>query len=226
MSKITVHHLQFSQSFRLIWLMEVLETEYDLKIYPRDPESNLAPAEYKALSPLGTAPVIVDGSTVVGESNAAIDYVLDRHPDSGLRPDVGHSDRERYLFWFHAAQGSMMPVMFINTIFGLAQKRAPVFVRPILKPVASNIEKLLVTPRMEKLLEVAEAHLAAHKWLSGDNLTAADITMCYTMAAAHKAGFITPRHKGCMRWLEQMENDAAFVRAKARDDDRDMLFSF
>ncbi|WOE76392.1 glutathione S-transferase family protein [Alterisphingorhabdus coralli] len=222
----TVHHLQYSQSFRLIWLMEALGADYDLKIYARDSETNLAPAEYKALSPLGTAPVLVDGDTVVAESNASIDYVLDRHPESPLRPGPGDPTRERYLFWYHSAQGSMMPMLFVNTIFGMVQKNAPFFLRPLLRSVAANVGERLIKPRMTAILKVAEEHLAEHKWLAGEELTAADITMSYAMAGARKAGLVTEAHPGCLRWLKQMEADPAFQRAKAKDDGRDMLFSF
>ena len=58
---LTLHHLEYSQSFRILWLLEELGADYELKSYNRDPETNLAPDEYKALSPLGTAPVITDG---------------------------------------------------------------------------------------------------------------------------------------------------------------------
>lgn len=223
---ITIHHLEHSQSFRLIWLMELLDADYDLKTYPRDRSSNMAPAEYKALSPLGTAPVMTDGDFVMGESNAAIDYILDQYPDSDLRPGPNDADRARYLFWFHAAQGSMMPVLFMNTILSIMPSRAPVFVRSMLKIALDSVINMIVKPRMKALLDQAEAHLAEYDWLAGDRLTAADITMCYPMASAKRAGFMTRAHKGCQRWLEQMEADEAFQRAKAKDEGRDMLFNF
>ena len=221
---ITIHHLEYSQSFRLIWLMEVLGAEYELVTYPRDKSTQLAPKEYKARSPLGTAPFITDGDVVMAESNAAIDYILDQHTDSGLRIEAGEAGRARYLFWFHAAQGSMMPVLFMNTVFGLMPAQAPSFVRPMLKGALGAVSNMLVKPRLEKLLDEAEIHLAEHEWLAGDRLTAADITMCYPMASAKQAGYVKPRYKGCLRWLEQMEADAAFQRAKAQDGDRRMVF--
>lgn len=46
---LTVHHLQRGQSERIVWLCEELGIEYDLKTYPRDPTTKLAPAELKAL---------------------------------------------------------------------------------------------------------------------------------------------------------------------------------
>nr|POE79619.1 glutathione s-transferase 3 [Quercus suber] len=56
---LTVHHLQISQSERIVWLCEALGIEYELKLYQRHPL--LSPPEYSALHPIGAAPVITDG---------------------------------------------------------------------------------------------------------------------------------------------------------------------
>ena len=58
---LTVHHLGKSQSERIVWLCEELGIPYDLKRYERVAVTMLAPPEYKALHPLGAAPVITDG---------------------------------------------------------------------------------------------------------------------------------------------------------------------
>ena len=60
-----VHHLGISQSDRIVWLCEELGIPYELKKYDRDPVTRLAPAEYKALHPCETAPVITDGDLVL-----------------------------------------------------------------------------------------------------------------------------------------------------------------
>ena len=65
---LTVHHLRKSQSERIVWLCEELGLDYTLKCYERDPL--LAPPEYRALHPIGTAPVITDGDVVLAESGA------------------------------------------------------------------------------------------------------------------------------------------------------------
>jgi glutathione S-transferase len=65
---LTVHHLGKSQSERIVWLCEELAIPYELKRYARDPVTMLAPADYKALHPIGAAPVITDGDLVLAES--------------------------------------------------------------------------------------------------------------------------------------------------------------
>jgi hypothetical protein len=67
---ITAHHLGISQSERVVWLCEELSIAYALRRYDRDPTTRLAPAEYKALHPMGIAPVITDGDLVLAESGA------------------------------------------------------------------------------------------------------------------------------------------------------------
>ena len=76
---ITLHHLEKSQSIRILWLLEELGVPYEVKLYDRDPQTRLAPAEYKAVSPLGTAPVITEGNVTLAETNAIVDYILDWH---------------------------------------------------------------------------------------------------------------------------------------------------
>jgi glutathione S-transferase len=44
-----VHHLQKSQSERIVWLCEELEIPYELKIYQRDAKTLLSPPELAAL---------------------------------------------------------------------------------------------------------------------------------------------------------------------------------
>src|SRR5580658_5933638 len=65
---ITVYHLGISQSERIVWLCEELAIPYALRRYDRDPITHLAPADYKALHPMGAAPVITDGDLVLAES--------------------------------------------------------------------------------------------------------------------------------------------------------------
>lgn len=224
---ITLHHLEYSQSFRILWLLEEIGEPYELKLYNRDPQSNLAPPEYKALSPLGTAPVITDEKgLVLAESNAVIDYILDQHPDSPLRPKVNSETRADYLFWFHAGTGSMMPMQFMDGIFTVLQKRSPFFIRPIISAALGQANAMLVQPRMKTILDRLEHDLAEHEWLAGDALTAADITMSYCMASAKQKGFIDETRPGCLRWIEQMEASASYQSAMKKDGRETMVFSF
>src|SRR5215472_6615964 len=113
---LTVHHLGVSQSERIVWLCEELEILYDLKCYERDSVTHLAPAEYKALHPFGTAPVITDGDLVLGESGAIMEYIIAKYGAGRLTVKPESPDFADYLYWFHFANGSMMPASMVDLV--------------------------------------------------------------------------------------------------------------
>ena len=55
---IVVHHLENSQSIRVLWLLEELNAEYEIQHYKRNVETSLAPIEFKQLHITGTSPCI------------------------------------------------------------------------------------------------------------------------------------------------------------------------
>ena len=109
---LTVHHLENSRSQRVLWLLEELGVEYDVRNYQRDSETNLAPPELLEIHPLGKSPVITDGQFTIIESGAIIDYIVRHYGEGRLAPVPGTSAYEDYLQWMHYAEGSaMLPLM-------------------------------------------------------------------------------------------------------------------
>src|SRR5215216_2724082 len=108
---LTVHHLGRSQSERIVWLCEELGLDYELERYDRDPVTRLAPPEYRALHPIGTAPVITDGEGVLGESGAVIEYILARYGRGRLARAPEHPEFANYLYWLHFANGSFQALL-------------------------------------------------------------------------------------------------------------------
>lgn len=214
---LTLHHLEYSQSFRTLWLLEELGADYELELYERDKKTLLAPTDYKALSPLGTAPVITDGEVVLAETGAISDYILDAHPKNTLRPKAGHADRTRYLFWFHAAQASLMPLMLIETLFRIMRTRVPFFLRPFVALITKAAQAGFIRPRLKALLDQAETDLSTAPWFGGDNFTAADIMISYPLESAQSRGLLTDAYPNCADWLERATARPAFLRAQEKD---------
>lgn len=220
---LTLHHLEYSQSFRILWLLEELGGDYKLKIYNRDPKTRLAPSDYKSLSPLGTAPVITDGALTLSETNAIVDYILDRYPSTPLRLSRDHPARAQYLFWLHAAQGSMMPLLLMKTVFGVLKTRTPAIVRPLISAVLTKAEAGFLAPRMAAILDIAESDLEKSKWFGGPELSAADMVMSYGMEALSISGELDNRTH-CQRWVQQMHESASFKSARKKDGRGDIAF--
>ncbi len=223
---LTLHHLEYSQSFRILWLLEALGAEYELKSYNRDPESNLAPDDYKALSPLGTAPVVTDGDLVLAESNAIIDYILDSYPESPLNPAAGHKDRARHLFWYHSSPGSLMNLQSIAMILGLLEARSPWPISALLKSVFGQVRKLFLNPRLAAMLKLMEDDLGTQPFFGGDQFTSADITLVYPMYAARDKGLFESGFPNVNAWFERIEAIDSFKAARVKDDRPHITFRF
>jgi glutathione S-transferase len=166
---LTVHHLRRSQSERIVWLCEELGIPYELRAYDRDPVTILAPPEYKALHPIGAAPVITEGAVVLAESGAIVEYILARH--GGGRLAVGPEDPRfaDYLYWLHFANGTLQPAM--GRMMILARLKLPEG-DPVLTAMRG---------RLERALGFVEARLGQVPWLAGEGFTAADIMTVFSL---------------------------------------------
>jgi len=83
---IVVHHLNNSRSQRVLWLLEELGVEYEVKRYERDLKTMLAPTSLRAVHPLGKSPVITDGELTLAESGAIVEYLADRYGEGRFVP--------------------------------------------------------------------------------------------------------------------------------------------
>ena len=164
-----VHHLGKSQSERIVWLCEELGIPYELRRYQRDPVTILAPPEFKALHPIGAAPVITDDGLVLAESGAIIEYILAKHGDGRLAPAPSHSNFAGYLYWFHFANGTLQPAMGRNMIL-----------RRLSLPEDDPI-LLAMKGRLDRALGFVETRLAEAEHLAGDTFTAADIMIVFSL---------------------------------------------
>ena len=75
----------------------------------------LAPPDYKALHPIGAAPVITDGDLVLAESGAVVEYIIAtirQRPARAERRTI--ADFRRFLYWFHFANGTLQANMGRN----------------------------------------------------------------------------------------------------------------
>lgn len=192
---ITVHHLENSRSQRILWLLEELGLQYRVKRYARDAETKLAPASLRKVHPLGKSPVVTDGDLTVAESGAIIEYLVGTYgAGSGLLPDAGTSERLRYTYWLHYAEGSAMPPLLLSLIFRkMPEAPMPFFVRPVVRGIADKVMKSFVAPQLALHLDFMEQELGRSEWFAGDAFTAADIQLSFPLEAAGAAGLLETR---------------------------------
>ncbi len=215
---ITLHHLENSRSFRILWLLEELELEYELVHYRRDPKSGQAMADLKGQHPLGKAPYLIDGEMEVVESGAIIEYLLDQYDtESRLRPAAGSAERVLYNIWLHAAEGSVMNLLTLALFLNRMDSQAPFFIKPFIKPVTRAVRDAYLDHNLEKTRAAIEAQLGSTTWFAGEAFSAADVQMGFVMFALSGRGGLGDEYPACQRWLKQMEARPAYQRAMQKN---------
>jgi len=211
---ITVHHLNNSRSQRVLWLLEELELEYEVKRYQRDPKTMLAPPSLLAVHPLGKSPVITHDGNTVAESGAIIQYLVDGPGEGRLAPKRGTPERLRFDYWLHYAEGSAMPPLLLALVFNrLETAPMPFFVKPIVRAMAGKVRSAFIKPQLELHLDFMEAELDKSEWFAGDTITAADVQMSFPLeAAVLRAGLDKSRPK-LWSFLERIHARPAYKRA-------------
>jgi len=214
---ITVHHLDHSRSHRVLWLLEELELLYEIKRYPRDPKTMLAPAELKAVHPLGKSPVITDGELTLAESAAILEYLLERYGNGRLAPQSSNAEYRRFRYWMHYAEGSAMPPMLLKLVFDrVATGPMPFFIRPVARAIAKGANRAFIGPQLKTHLDYMEAELGKSDWFAGDAFSAADIQMSFPIEAARARAGLDESRPRLMNFLQRIQQRPAYKRAVER----------
>jgi len=168
-SMLIVHHLGKSQSERIVWLCEELGIPYELKTTARDSRTMLAPAGYKALHPIGSAPVITDGDLVLAESGAIVEYILAKYGNGRLALKPDHPDFANFLYWFHFANGTLQANMGRLMILNR------------LKLDQDNPMLMATRARVDRAFDLVDARTREAEYLAGRDFTSADIMMGFSL---------------------------------------------
>ena len=196
---IVVHHLNESRSQRILWLLEELNLDYEIKKYERDAATRLAPPELTAVHPLGKSPVITDNGRVIHESGAIIDYIIRWHGGGRLAPDPSTSAYDQHQVWLHYAEGSaMLPLMLLLYVMRLGEAGAPLHPR-IESEIANH-------------LGYVDQALSGREFLVGDELTGADIQMSFVAEVAKAFGKL-PAYPNLAAWIERLHARPAWKKA-------------
>lgn len=129
--------LEKSRAQRILWLLEELKVDYELKTYKR--QEKQAPPAFKKVHPLGKAPLVsvqAEGAAeplVLAESGPIAEYLID-HFGPQLAPSKWQDGKEnqvqgeteewlRYRYYMHYNEGTLMP--YLVTALLLSSKSPP-----------------------------------------------------------------------------------------------------
>lgn len=209
---LVVHHLNNSRSQRILWLLEELHLEYEIKHYQRDSDTNLAPPALMQIHPLGKSPIVTDEDITVAESGAIIEYLINTYGQQ-MTTLQGSEAHRMSTYWLHFAEGTLMPAMVAKLVFDKVRANArPFFVKFIANKIADKVMDGYYAPIIKNNLDFIEQHLSQHTWFAGEHISAADFQMSFPLEASVARG--TANHYPAITaYVERIHKRAAYKRA-------------
>jgi glutathione S-transferase len=212
----TLHHLNSSRSQRIVWLFELLQLDYEIKVYHRDATTNLAPASLKEIHPLGTAPILTHNGKSIAETGAICEYIVNEAKDTSLIPP---KDSEHYIdvqFWSHYSEGSFLPPLVTSMVLNKGKEKAsPFFIKFVVAKFVDAVMNAYFGMAIKRNMDFVESHLEGKEWLVGDSPTVADVQMSFPIEAMANSG----RLAACPNltaYVKRFQNDPSYKQAMAK----------
>jgi len=172
---INIYHVPLTRSVRAIWTCEELGLDYT--ITPVDFSAEYRSSdEWRNINPVGKVPAMRDGDFLMFESGAMVQYLLDKYGAGQLQPPPGSEAHALYLQWSWFAESTFARPL------GEMVNHAREF------PGDNQIPEVLneMANRAELCVNAVADALSDRQFLLGDEFTAADIMMGYSLMLAHR----------------------------------------
>ena len=197
---ITLHHLRIGRSIFVVWLLEELGVNYELKVYYRDPQTMRAQDDLKAVHPLGKSPVIEDGDLMLTESGVITSYLLAKYD----RNNTYHPSTSDLRQWAHYQQWLTYPE---GSVF------APLLLK--LLTLRSGIEHPVISPFSDSEIALHFGHIADKlgdlDYILG-RFSGADFGIAYMVSMAERLGLLDG-YPSLQAYWERCKSRPAFIRA-------------
>jgi glutathione S-transferase len=194
---LTLFHAPWSRSSRLVWLIEELGTDCDIRycdIVRNDGTGARDPANPH---PDGKVPALLHDGALITESGAIAVYLSGLHPEAGLGFPVGSPERGVLLSWMFWASGEMEPALW-GRISGATET----------DPTAQRRYEQVTNRLIEALWD--------GPWLMGDRFTIADVIIGSALTWGRQ---YLPDSPVFDRYIDRLSQRPAKLRADARDGD-------
>ena len=191
-----IFHVPGTRSVRPIWLCFELGIEVEVTAIDFSAEYR-ASEEWRAISPAGKVPALIDGDLRMFESGAMMDYILERYADGRLAPEPGTIDFALYRQWCWFAEATLIRPLGLYRIL-----------RARKEPVGYLIDE--AERKFHDSLAALEAELAGKQFVLGQEFCAADIMLGYSVGLTEP--MLDDRYPHLRAYLERLKTRAAYVR--------------
>jgi glutathione S-transferase len=211
---ITLYHCQGARSFRPLWMMEELGLSYDLKMLPFPPR--VLAKDYKAINPLGTVPLMIDGDTRMTESSAICEYLGNRHGPTLLAVGIDEPAYGAYLNWLYFGEATLTFPQTLVLRYGQLEpeeRRSP--------QVAADYAKWFFGR-----LRAVETALGQAQTLCAGRFTAADISVGYALRLAETIGLARDFSPNVTAYWQRLQERDGYQRALVAEGTAGQTLSF
>jgi len=201
MNRPLLYHCRQARSFRVLWMLEELGLDYELRVLPFPPRVHAR--DFLEINPLGTIPYYIDGEVRMTESSMICHYLAQRHasPRLCLAPDEqGYAAYLNYVGYGEATLTFPLAVHLRYTQVEPEERRLP---------QAAEDYRRFFGGRLKWIEEV----LAHNEFLCGNRFTAADISVGYALRFAKLLKLDDVFKPQLKAYVERLEARAGFLRA-------------
>jgi len=210
---ITLHHLDQSRSFRILWALEELAQDYEVKFYKRLP-TFAAPPELKLVHPLAKAPILTDEDQTIVESAVILQHLQESYDTAQKFKPKAKKDQQQYRYWMHYAEGSLMPLLVMQLVMSNVPKHVPWLIKPVANKITAGVKSGFIHPRLKEHITYLEDYLSKHEYFAG-TFSFADIQMWFPLDAIQSRTSGSYPH--IAQYLKRLEERPAFQRAKFKE---------
>ena len=155
--------------------------------------------EYRKMNPNALVPVINDDGFILWESHAIVRYLARKHGHGGLSPfdPQGYADADRWMDWYATTIWPSLQPVFWNLIRIAPDKRNMALVETSTKKVIDA-------------MEIADAHLASHAYVTGEKFTIGDIPLGCALARWLNLPLERPSHPNVEAYYRRLQTRPAY----------------
>jgi glutathione S-transferase len=129
-----------------------------------------------------------------------MEYLLTRHGGGRLSVGPAESEYPDYLYWFHYANGSLLPAFVVAWIEGTLTSANPIL--------------QMMRDRLQRRIALVENHLQKAVYFAGSRFSAADIIMHFPLATMRTFTKLdVSKYPNIMAWLRRVSARPAYQRA-------------
>lgn len=158
------------------------------------------------LNPNSQVPVLEDGSLVLWESGAIMQYLADRTPGQQIYPQNvrDRADVNRWMFW--AGAHFAVPVSAFTW--------EHVWKKRVTGADADAAALAVAAQEMHKVASLLDTHLARREWIVGDCLTLADFAVAGPLTYLEQARLPLAQYANLLAWFGRIGQLEAWQRTE------------